>query len=104
LTLDLPVITAGLLIVVVLVLAIRFLFFRRRPVRIDTRYRDFWGRGHRRIHYNDTGKVVNQTRAYNWRGRFVKKTYVEKRCFRCGARVTTVKNGIYRCKCGNRFK
>ena len=85
-------------------LLIWFLFLRRKPNRVDTRYTDIWGRRRRRIKYNDTGKVVNQTRTKNWRGQSVKTTFVDKRCFRCGAKVTRVKNGVYHCKCGNRFK
>lgn len=93
-----------LLIAIAVLLGIRLLFFSRRPTKTDTRYTDFWGRRKRRIRYSDTGKVVHQSFGVNWRGQSEKKTYVEKRCFRCGAKVTAVKNGVYRCKCGNRFK
>jgi hypothetical protein len=47
-------------------------FFRRKPNKTDTRYVDFWGHPRRRIHYNDTGKVVKQVHTLNWRGQPVK--------------------------------
>jgi hypothetical protein len=78
--------------------------FSRRPSKRDHRYTNMFGQRRRRIKYYDTGKQVDQVYRTNWRGQRVKDTYVTKTCYRCGKTVTNVKNGVYQCTCGNRFR
>ena len=76
----------------------------RRPSKRDRRFTNFWGQRRRQINYYDTGKQVDQVHRTTWRGERIKDTYVTKTCYRCGRTVTEVRNGVYRCSCGNRFR
>lgn len=81
-----------------------FVLGRSRPDKVDKRYRNVWGRRQRDIKYKG-GKRVRQTWRTDWFGRRVKTTYVQKKCFRCGATVRSDNTGRYRCSnCGNTFR
>ena len=93
----------GMLVFIVIVVIIIVVVRRRKPTKTDTRYTSFWGTKKRKIKYHDSGKVVRQSRRFDCFGRNVKKTYVEKKCFRCGRMVRAGANGKFHC-CNRTFR
>jgi hypothetical protein len=75
----------------------------RNPVKTEERTTSFWGTQFRKIKYHDTGKEVRQEKRQGFFGGTVKKTFVDKQCYRCGNMVASDEQGQYHC-CGRVFR